>query len=398
MPQSNKESLPDRESGPVRKVLDLHRALYKEEPLLVRSPGRVNLIGEHTDYNEGFVLPAAVDKAVYLAISRRKDAKGSLFASDLGQSHEFAFDRLIKSDLRWPNYLIGVVDQLRKADRAIGGFNCVFGGDIPIGSGMSSSAAIEAGLAFALDKLFGLGLDPLTIVKLAQKAENDFVGVRCGIMDQFINIFGRPKCVLKLDCRSLAYQYVPFERADLRLVLCDTLVKRELASSEYNVRRSQCEAGVKILAKADPSLKSLRDVSLEFLETHRRDMEPVIYKRCDYVVRENRRVEEACLDLAEGRFASFGGRMNASHAGLRDDYQVSCAELDVLVDAARAVPGVLGARMMGAGFGGCAITLVAEEAVGALRENAARAYGDQFGRTPKFYITGLGSGTDIIGN
>ena len=398
MPVSNKPgSLPD-ERGRVRPVLSRFKELFRDEPLLVRSPGRVNLIGEHTDYNEGFVLPAAVDKAIIFAVAPRKGPLGVLHALDLGQDHEFEIARPVRSDKGWPNYLMGVVDQLGKAGAKVGGFACVFGGDIPIGSGMSSSAAIEAGLAFALNRIFGLGLDPLAIVKLAQRAENEFVGVRCGIMDQFINIFGRSKSVLKLDCRSLDYRYFPFEKDDLRIVLCDTLVKRELAASEYNVRRGQCEAGVRLLAKHAPGLRSLRDVSVALLETHRAEFDPVIYKRCDYVVREDLRVEDACSDLEKGDYTAFGRRMNGSHDGLRDDYQVSCRELDVLVDAAREVPGVLGARMMGAGFGGCTINLVEEPAVGALREKAARSYMDKFGREPKFYISGLRSGTDIIKN
>jgi galactokinase len=396
MPLSNKKALPGSEGELVQKVRERFKKLFKEEPLLVRSPGRVNLIGEHTDYNEGFVLPAAVDKAIYFAVTPRNDGRGSLVAHDLGQDHEFELDRLIKSDKRWPNYLLGVVDQLQKKGCKVGGFNCVFGGDIPIGSGMSSSAAIEAGLAYALNRIFGLGLDSLTLVKLAQKAENEFVGVRCGIMDQFINIFGRPKSVLKIDCRSLEYQYFPFERTDLRVVLCDTLVKRELASSEYNVRRGQCEAGVKLLSKYEPGLKSLRDVSGELLEAHRQEFDPVIYKRCDYVVRENRRVGEACADLKKNDFASFGRRMNGSHDGLRDDYQVSCRELDVLVDAAREVKGVLGARMMGAGFGGCTINLVEEKAVEEFKEKVAKAYKDQFGKEPKIFTSSLRSGTEFI--
>ena len=385
-------------SGPdrPRRLADAFRELFRTEPLVVRSPGRVNLIGEHTDYNEGFVLPAAVDKAIYFAVGPRPGTKISLHAADLGQSREFDLAALAPSDLRWPNYLLGVVDQLRKGGHPVGGFACVYGGDIPIGSGMSSSAALEAGLAFALNRIFGLGLDRLALVKLAQRAEHEFVGVRCGIMDMFINIFGRPKSVLKLDCRSLAYQYFPFERDDLRIVLCDTQVKRELASSEYNVRRGQCEAGVRLLTKYDPALRSLRDVSLELLAAHGAEFDPVIFRRCDYVVRENRRVEEACADLEAGDFAAFGRRMNGSHAGLRDDYGVSCRELDVLAEAAQAVPGVLGARMMGAGFGGCTINLVEGTAVRALEESAARAFRDAFGQEPKFYISSLRSGTEVL--
>ncbi len=373
------------------------RKRFGEPALLVRSPGRVNLIGEHTDYNEGFVLPAAVDKAVYFALSARTDGRCELVAHDLKAAYSADLrSTLSRSGLRWPDYLLGVVDQLRKAGRKVPGFSCVFGGDVPIGSGMSSSAAIEGGLAFGLNKLFDLGLPPLELVKLAQRAENEFVGVRCGIMDQFINIFGRPGKVLKLDCRSLEYTYYPFERPDLRIVLCDTKVKRELASSEYNVRRLQCEAGVSLLAKHRPELKSLRDVTLDLLEAHRKELDPVIYRRCAYVVQENARVEQACLDLKDSDFVSFGKRMNASHAGLRDDYQVSSPELDVLVEAAQGVKGVLGSRMMGAGFGGCTINLVEEGAVGSLTEAAAKAYRAVFKADSQVYISRLSSGTEAL--
>jgi galactokinase len=372
------------------------RRRFQERPLLVRSPGRVNLIGEHTDYNEGFVLPAAVDKALVLALSPRSDGTCELVASDLKESHQADLKRLERSDKRWPNYLLGVVDQLQKAGHTIPGFNCVFGGDIPIGSGMSSSAAIEGGLAFALNHLFGLKILPVDLVKLAQKAENEFVGVRCGIMDQFINIFGRPGKVLKLDCRSLDYEYHPFDRTDLRIVLCDTKVKRELAGSEYNVRRQQCETGAAVLRGYKPGIKSLRDVTLDLLEAHRSEFDPIIYKRCSYVVLENGRVEDACRDLERSDFVSFGRRMNASHAGLRDDYQVSCAELDVLVDAALKVKGVLGSRMMGAGFGGCTINLVEQGAVETLTEAVGRSYLQAMKTTPHVYVSRLSSGTAVI--
>jgi galactokinase len=400
---SGKDDVPTPESEllesdriQAEKVLTAYRAAFSDEPTMFRSPGRVNLIGEHTDYNEGFVLPAAVDKAIAFALSPTGGRTGRLQAVDLGEGETFDLDRMIPSGKRWPNYLLGVVDQFQKGGAKIGGFRCVFGGDIPIGSGMSSSAAIEAGLAFGLNRIFDLGLERLELVKLAQRAENEFVGVRCGIMDQFINIFGRPKSVLKLDCRSLDYAYYPFDRPDLRVVLCDTRVKHELASSEYNVRRGQCEAGVRAIAAHVPSVRSLRDVPLALLEEHRFEIDPVVLKRCAYVIRENGRVEAACAALEAGEFAAFGRLMFASHEGLRDEYEVSCRELDVLVDAAAAVPGVLGARMMGAGFGGCTINLVKISAVGALKESAEKAFRDAFGRDSGFTVSQLREGTREI--
>ncbi|NTU50987.1 MAG: galactokinase [Candidatus Aminicenantes bacterium] len=377
-------------------IADKSRRHFPGKPLLVVSPGRVNLIGEHTDYNEGFVLPGATDKAVVFAVSPRADGLCHLVSHDFDQEFRCELGALHRSPLRWPDYLQGVVDQFVKAGHRVGGFSCVFGGDIPIGAGMSSSAAIEGGLAFALNAVFGLGLDSLTLVKLAQRAENEFVGVRCGIMDQFINIHGRERSVLKLDCRSLEFERYPFEREDLRVVVADTLVRRELASSEYNVRRGQCEAGVNVLRAHDPSIRSLRDVTLDLLREHRAELEPVVFRRCEYVVRENTRVGDACAALARNDFAVFGGLMNLSHAGLRDDYEVSSAELDALVEAARRVPGVLGARMMGAGFGGCTISLVEAAAVPEFEARVSRDFEAATGKAPKIHVIRIEQGTRAV--
>ncbi|HOW86440.1 MAG TPA: galactokinase [Candidatus Aminicenantes bacterium] len=374
-------------------IADRFRRQFPGKPLLVVSPGRVNLIGEHTDYNEGFVMPGATDKAVVFAVAPRADGLCHFVSRDFDQEFRCEIGGFHRSPLRWPDYLQGVLDQFVKAGRRIGGISCVFGGDIPIGAGMSSSAAIEGGLAFALDSLFGLGLSKLDLVRLAQKAENEFVGVRCGIMDQFINIHGREKSVLKLDCRSLTFDYLPFEREDLRVVIADTLVRRELASSEYNVRRGQCEAGVAALRAHEPALRSLRDVTLDMLRDHRAELDPVVYRRCEYVVRENIRVGEAAVALARNDFAVFGGLMNLSHAGLRDDYQVSSPELDALVEAARRVPGVLGSRMMGAGFGGCTISLVEAGAVPEFEARVARDYEAAAGKAPKIHVVRIEAGT-----
>ena len=377
-------------------VADRFRSRFGGTPLVVVSPGRVNLIGEHTDYNEGFVMPGATDKAVVFAVAPRTDGFCHFVSRDFDQEFRCEMGQFHRSPLRWPDYLQGVLDQFVKAGHRVGGVSCVFGGDIPIGAGMSSSAAIEGGLAFALNVLFGLGLSKLDLVKLAQKAENEFVGVRCGIMDQFINIHGRAKSVLRLDCRSLEFDYLPFERDDLRVVVADTLVRRELASSEYNVRRGQCEAGVAALRAHEPSLRSLRDVTLDLLRDHRAELDPVVFRRCEYVVRENIRVAEAAAALARNDFAVFGGLMNLSHAGLRDDYEVSSPELDALVEAARRVPGVLGSRMMGAGFGGCTISLVEAGAVADFEARVARDYEAAAGKAPKIHVVRIEAGTEAV--
>jgi galactokinase len=374
-------------------IADRFSRQFQGKPVLVVSPGRVNLIGEHTDYNEGFVLPGATDKAIVFAVAPRADALCHFVSRDFDQEFRFELGQFHRSPLRWPDYLQGVLSQFVKAGHRIGGINCVFGGDVPIGAGMSSSAAIEGGLAFALNTLFGLRLESLALVKLAQMAENDFVGVQCGIMDQFANIFGRARGVLKLDCRSLSFEVIPFENEDVRIVISDTLVRRELASSEYNVRRGQCESGVSTLRAHDPTIRSLRDVSMDHLRDHRSELDPVVYRRCEYVVRENMRVADASVALARNDYAVFGGLMNLSHAGLRDDYEVSSAELNTLVEAARRVPGVLGSRMMGAGFGGCTISLVEAGAVAEFKERVSRDYEAETGRTPAIHVIRIEAGT-----
>lgn len=372
-----------------------HR-LYQTDALLIRSPGRINLIGEHTDYNSGMVLPAAIDRAIIFAISLRNDNHCRLYAVDLDEYDEFFIDSYQRSTKGWANYLIGVVDQLKKKGIPLAGFNCAFGGDIPIGAGLSSSAAIEAGLAVALNKLFDLKLGNWTLVKLARKAENEFVGVNCGIMDQFINIFGKKNQAVLLDCRSLEYQYYPFLNEKFAILLCDTRIHRELASSEYNIRRAQCEAAVKKLRQFDPAIESLRDAELVFLEDHQRDLDPLLYKRAKYVVQENERVLSACQDLERGDFESFGRRMYESHQGLRDDYEVSSPELDFLVEVAANSPGVLGARMMGGGFGGCTINLIQGDLVDDFSHTAKEKYRERFNRELRIYVTGIEEGTTVI--
>lgn len=364
---------------------------------LIESPGRVNLIGEHTDYNDGFVLPAAVDKGIYLAINVNGTNKCRFYAVDKKEAFETDIsDDIERSDLGWPNYLLGVVDQLKKHGYDVGGFDCVFGGNVPIGAGMSSSAALEGGVLFGLAELNGWDIPPVEMATIAQKAENEFVGVQCGIMDQFASLNGKEGYALKLDCRSLDYEYFPFNRDDIKIVLCDTQIRRELASSEYNVRRQQCEQGVETLQQWDPEIKSLRDVELSLLLQHEKEIDSTIFKRCKYVVEENKRVIQACDDLHQGDFHSFGQRMYQSHVGLQLEYEVSCKELDILVDIARSLNGVFGARMMGGGFGGCTINLVKEEHVNAFTDQIKEQYNDQTGEEIKVYKTKVSSGTHEI--
>lgn len=370
---------------------------FGDSPLLVYSPGRVNLIGEHTDYNDGFVLPAAIDKKIIFAVSVRKDDLVHLYSLDMDDHLEFRLNKYEKSNSKlWTNYLLGAIDQLIKNGYDIKGFNCVFGGDIPMGAGLSSSAAIETGLIFALNELFNLNIDKLTMIRLAQKAENEFVGVQCGIMDQFINIYGKKNMVLKLDCRSLEYEYFPFENDKLQIVLCNTMVKHSLFASEYNVRRKQCEEGVLILKQFNHKINSLRDVSIEFLNQHKSDMNELIYKRCKYVVEENKRVNQACEDLHKNDFVSFGKKMYQTHLGLKIEFEVSCYELDTLIELAANQDYVLGARMLGGGFGGCTINIIMSEKVEDFKKEVRENFKKIFGIFPEFYVCRIGDGTHLI--
>jgi galactokinase len=379
------------------RVKEKFRSLFPgDRPLMVRSPGRVNLIGEHTDYNNGFVLPAAIDKAIWMAVSPRADRELHFVALDLDSSYRGSIDRLERSPLHWPDYLHGVIQQIQALGHQPGGFNCVFGGDIPLGAGMSSSAALECATAFALNELFGLGLDPLTMVKLSQKAENVFVGLQSGIMDQFASMFGRRNHVIRLDCQSLEYVYFPFNIEGIRIVLLDSGVKHSLASSEYNTRRLQCEAGVSLVRAQHPHVKSLRDVTLAMLESCVAPVDPLVYRRCRYILEENARLLAGTEDLQQGDLAAFGRKMFASHEGLSHDYEVSCEELDFLVDQVKGDPGVIGARMMGGGFGGCTINLVKEAAIDGLIERITPVYHEAMKLELKVYIGQIENGTSLV--
>jgi galactokinase len=386
----------DNDASSASRITERFKTLFAEEPVVTRSPGRVNLIGEHTDYNNGFVLPAAINKAIYMAVSPRNDHELHFVSEDLDLTYQGDIHRLVPSRLQWPDYLLGVIEQLQKAGHPVGGFNCVFGGDIPPGAGMSSSAALECATIYSLNEIFDLGLDKLTMVKLAQRSENEFVGVKCGIMDQFASMYGRKEHAIRLDCQSLEYEYVPFNMDGIRIVLFDTRVKHSLASSEYNLRRQQCEAGVKLVKAHHPDVNSLRDVTPDMLARYIAPADPIIYKRCRYVVEENARLLAACEDLRQGNIAAFGRKMFATHEGLSVLYQVSCAELDFLVEHVKDHPAVLGARMMGGGFGGCTINLVREEAIGELVAHTVTAYAKAMNKELKVYKGQIENGTSRL--
>ena len=371
------------------------QAAFSATPILVRSPGRINLIGEHTDYNEGFVLPAAIDKSVYVAVSAREDHRIHLRSSTFNEQAEFVLEDLqpVKG---WPTYILGVVDQLRQKGYPISGFNLLVTGDIPVGAGLSSSAAVECAVVFALDQLFGLQLTRMEMIRIAQLAEHRFAGVQCGIMDMFASMMGKKDQVIQLDCRSLAYEYEPLQLHPYSLLLFNTNVKHSLASSAYNERRQQCEQGVAWVQTQNPAVHSLRDVTVDMLEQYVLPRDLLIYRRCRYVVEENQRLLGACEDLQQGNIAALGAKMLATHSGLSKDYEVSCKELDFLVEAVRHEPGVLGARMMGGGFGGCTINIVESSRVAALTDRIAAVYRSAMGLDLTPYTVQTADGTSLV--
>lgn len=386
-------------------VIDAFKNHFDDAPkIIVRAPGRINLIGEHTDYNGGYVLPAAIDKAVFFAVSPREDDECHLISYDLNERLNTNLNDLTASDqYSWANYLMGVLDEIRKELLANGrqltalkGVNLVFGGEIPSGGGVSSSAAIENGIGFAVNELFGLGFSRIDLLKISQRAENNFVGMKCGIMDMFASMMGKENAVIRLDCNSLEYEYFPFNAPDYRLVLCNTMVKHSLVDSEYNTRRAECEEGVVVFQRYDPSVKTLRDVTFDVLQAHKNELRPVVYKRCKYVVEEIARVEEACKVLKENDLVTFGALMSQTHDGLQNEYEVSCKELDFLAEKARHTEGVLGARMMGGGFGGCTINLVRTDVIEAFIDDMKTAYKAAFDIDLPCHVVTPKNGVEII--
>lgn len=381
-------------------IEDLHKKHHEtfglQKTVSVCSPGRINLIGEHTDYNDGFVFPAAINKEICFVASKNNKGLFRFFSVDYNEFFEMEITHLAKSNTHWANYLLGVAAQFIKTGDHIGGIDCVFGGNIPIGAGLSSSAAIETGFALIVDQLYNCKKSKMQQVKMSQKAEHEYAGVMCGIMDQMAIVFGKANSAIKLDCRSLEFDYANFHLLDYNIVLCDTKVKHSLASSEYNTRRRECEQGVDILKKQQPRISALRDVDLNFLHKHKKEMPKVIYKRCKYVVEENIRVNQAFAALQTGDIKQLGELMHKSHLGLKNDFEVSCIELDILEETARKLDEVIGARMMGGGFGGCTINLVEKEGTETFLRKIQQTYKSKTGIDMDFYIVQIADGTRII--
>lgn len=369
--------------------------LFDSDPLIAYSPGRVNIIGEHTDYNEGFVLPTAINKGVSVAIVQRNDTGIHLYSQEFNEHYQ-TDTHDIQPVRGWPDYVLGVVKQLQDFGYDLRGFNLVVDGNVPIGAGMSSSAAIECATLFALNELFELPLTLLDMARLAQSAEHHFAGVRCGIMDQFASLFGKKDFAIKLDCKTLEYEYVPLQLNGYKIVLLNTNVKHSLASTEYNTRRAQCEQGVEWINREIGGVNSLRDVTPAMLDDIVAPKDKLVYQRCRYVIEENKRLVSACKALKAGNIHLLGQAMYETHAGLSKEYEVSCSELDFLVEQVKDNPAVLGARMMGGGFGGCTINLVKEEAIEILAETLSEKYKRATGLELSLYVANSENGTHLI--
>ena len=359
---------------------------------VVLSPGRINIIGEHIDYNHGFVLPAAIDKYICFAISKNNTQDCHIISLDLKDQYKFNIkDKIEPVEQNWVNYFLGVFNQVQ--DKIDSGFNIVFSSTVPIGAGLSSSAALECGFLYGLNYFFALGLDKRQIAKMGQKAEHTFAGVNCGIMDQFASVFGKENSVIFLDCDTLDYQYAPADFGDYTLLLLNTNVKHNLKTSEYNNRRKECEAGISIIKNKYPEVQNFREATMEMVEDLKDEMGDVVYRRSRFVVGEISRIQELVKSLKDNNFENVGKLMTSTHYGLSKDYEVSCEELDFLVDNVLKEEGVLGARVMGGGFGGCTINLLKKSEVENVIEKLSKAYLDKFGIALTPYQVSVSEGT-----
>jgi len=380
----------------INELKSLFHQSFGEEALIIEAPGRINLIGEHTDYNDGFVLPGAIDKSAIFFIQLSGSNQCKIVANDLKEEYSFSINEKLRPvEQHWVNYFLGVIDELKNKNCTLNGFNLMFSSDIPIGSGLSSSAAIECGFGYALDQLFDLGIPRMELALIGQKSEHKFAGVKCGIMDQFASIMGKEGHVMQLDCRSLDYEYIPADFTDYQLVLFDTQVKHNLADSEYNIRRKQCEKGLNIIKKVNSRAIALRDVSISELIQAQSLMDQKIFDRCKYVIEENERVQKVCDALKTKNIEKVGQLMFDTHYGLSNLYEVSCYELDLLVDLVKKQSDVIGARMMGGGFGGCTINLIKLSGVEEVVEKVKSNYLTHTGIELKVYKVSISDGVKI---
>ncbi len=365
--------------------------------IVVRSPGRINLIGEHTDYNGGYVLPGAIQLSIWCAFGKCPNPTLRLYARDLGQRYESPLSGIEKIEHPfWANYIQGVVRELQLLGLPVGGFDLAFGGDLPRGGGVSSSAALENGIGAGLNALYELGLEKSDLIHLSKRAENDFVGLPCGIMDMFAGMRGRAGHLIKLNCQNLDYSYIPFPSRQATIVLCNTMVKHALVDGEFACRAAQCRDALQYLQQFDPTLAELSDVPLDLFHQYQAAMPDILRRRAQHILEENRRLHQAATLLEAGDLSTIKPIMYASHAGLRDLYEVSCSELNFLVETAYALPYVLGTRMSGGGFGGCTINLIQPDRVDEFSHAMRQAYYTRFGIDMEVYVVHIGNGVEVF--
>jgi galactokinase len=379
-----------------KSVATIFKQKFSAKPVVIKAPGRINLIGEHTDYNDGLVLPAAIDRAIYFAIAPSGNDKCNVFSLDMEEGVSFSIHDLNPGET-WVNYLMGVLDSFERMGLPVHGVDCVFGGDIPAGAGLSSSAALCCGFAFGLNEIFKCGLSRVELAKIAQYAEHEFVGLQCGIMDQYASLFGVKDSALLLDCRALKHEVVPIQLNDYAFLLIDTKVKHTLASSAYNDRRAACEKGVRLIHQKNKKVQSLRDVSREMLYENQDLLGEDVFIKCLFIVEEINRTQRAAEFLKQNKLQEFGKLMFETHWGLSQAYEVSCEESDFLVSLAEEEKTfVLGARQMGGGFGGCTINLMRKDAIKSFQEKVLDQYVATFKKEPIFYSISLVEGVKIL--
>lgn len=374
-----------------KQIQEKFRTLFGDTYRVYTSPGRINLIGEHTDYNGGFVFPGAIDKGIYAAIQANGCDKVRVYSLDYEAMSEFGMREEDLPQEAWARYIFGVVREIQKRGYSINGFDAVFAGDVPLGAGMSSSAALESTFAYAINDIYSLGIEKMELARIGQATEHNYCGVKCGIMDQFASIFGKEGHLIRLNCATMEYEYFPFHPEGYKVVLLDTCVKHELASSAYNKRRESCENACAHITKRHNEVKFLSDATMDMLEEVREEISEEDYMRAKYVIGEKQRVLDVCDALERGDYVTVGDRMFGTHYGMSKEYEVSCDELDFLNDIARRC-GVTGSRVMGGGFGGCTINIVKEELYDDFVSTARNEFLNKFGHQPKTYDVVISDG------
>ncbi|WP_297335713.1 galactokinase [Algoriphagus sp.] len=379
------------------KLFELFQKTFESTPILAFAPGRINLIGEHTDYQEGFVFPAAVQFGIWVGIQKNELSYCRLYSLDFEEEFTFDWTSFSPKKGHWSTYVMGFLAQLKQAGYPFKGFDMMIGGDIPVGAGLSSSAALSVSIGTALSSLYDLKLSPISISKYAQNSEHQYAGVHCGIMDPYASAFGKKDQALLLDCRSNQHQEIPVHLGEYSLLLVNSNVKHSLADSAYNQRRAACEESVEILKKFYAGIQTLRDVKVSELEKVQQLLPGSLFPKAKHIISECERVHAAATALQSGDLDSFGKLLNASHQSLSQDYKVSCAELDFLAEKAQDFPGILGARMMGGGFGGCTINLIKTSTVSDFLEKIQQSYPTKFGLNPSFISVEVSEGARIVG-